>query len=249
MHHCYLVSFPAFINLKTTDIHGLQRLAQPGSTRIKHSEEMAKLPDGILGGFKGRIGNIIGAVRNGTQYIRSAPNQIKDPKTPKQQANRKKFALANKLAYRLGPFIEKGFAAAEQKTPRGACISANMKSGIFEEGDSGIRYANIMVSAGALRQVESPVAERTETGNIRVTWKDNSRSGNALGDDRIMILAMAEEKQFHACYILEGAERSSEEDVLELDSVLKNETAVHVYLSVISESRNLTANSEYLGFV
>lgn len=36
-----------------------------------------------------------------------------------------------------------------------------------------------------------------------------------------MILAMAEEKQFHACYMLEGAERSSEEDVLELDSVLK----------------------------
>lgn len=210
---------------------------------------MAKLPDGILGGFKGKIGNVIGVVRNGTQYIRSSPSRIKNPKTPKQQANRKKFALASKLAYRLGPFIEKGFASADAKTPRGACISSNMKSGIFEEGDSGILYANIMVSAGALRQVEGPVAERTDDGNIRISWQDNSGSGNALANDRIMILAMAEEKQFHACYLLEGAERSSEEEVLELDSVLKNEPAVHVYLSVISESRNLTANSEYLGFL
>lgn len=210
---------------------------------------MAKLPDGILGGFKGRIGNIIGVVRNGKQYIRSAPGQIKNPKTPKQQANRKKFAMASKLSYRLGPFIEKGFAAADSKTPRGACISYNMKSGIYEEGDSGIRFPNIMVSAGVLRQVDQPEAERVDSEHIRITWQDNSGTGNARVEDRVMVLAMAENKQFHACYKLEGAKRSSEEEVLKLDNVLNKEPNVHMYLSVISESRNLTANSEYLGFI
>lgn len=210
---------------------------------------MAKLPDGIFGGFSGRIGNVVGVIRNGTQYIRSAPSQMKNPKTPKQQANRKKFALATKLASRLSPFIERGFGTVEGKTPRGACISCNMKSGIYEEGDSGIRYPNIMVSAGALRQVEHPVAERTEDDNIRIKWQDNSGSGNALAGDRVMILAIGEGKQFHSCYVLEGAERSKEEDVLEMDNVLKKEASVHVYLSVTSESRNLTANSEYLGYI
>lgn len=210
---------------------------------------MAKLSDGILGGFKGKIGNVIGVVRNGTQYIRSSPNQIKNPKTPKQQANRKKFALASKLAYRLGPFIERGFGAVEGKTPRGACISSNMKSGIYEEGDDGIRYSNIMVSAGALRQVDGAAAERLEDGTVRVTWQDNSGTGNALEDDRVMILALAKDKQFKNCYKLEGAKRSREEEILELADVLKKEPAVHLYLSVISESRDLTANSEYLGFV
>ncbi len=210
---------------------------------------MAKLPDGFFGGFKGRIGNIVGVVRNGKQYIRSAPSEMTNPKTPKQQANRKKFGLATKLASRLGPFIEKGFATTDAKTPRGACISFNMKSGIYEEGDSGIRYSNIMVSAGALRQVDESAAERLENGTLRVTWQDNSGTGNALADDRIMILAMAEDKQFHNCYKLEGAKRSSEEEILELDELLNKEPAVHLYLSVMSESRNLTANSEYLGFV
>lgn len=210
---------------------------------------MAKLPDGIFGGFKGRIGNIVGVVRNGTQYIRSAPSQMTNPQTPKQQANRKKFGLATKLASRLGPFIEKGFATADAKTPRGACISYNMKSGIYEEGDSNIRYSNIMVSAGALLQVDGAAAERMDDEKIRITWKDNTDTGNALGDDRIMILALGEEKQFQASYKLKGAKRSSEMDILELDHVLQKERAVHIYLSVVSESRNLTANSEYLGFL
>lgn len=124
-----------------------------------------------------------------------------------------------------------------------------MKSGIYEEGDNNVRYSNIMVSAGALRQVQGPAAERMEEDRIRITWQDNSGAGNALAGDRVIALAMAEGKQFHACFNLEGSERSHEEEWLELDELLKKEPAVHVYLSVISPSRNLASNSEYLGFV
>lgn len=143
---------------------------------------MAKLPDGILGGFKGKTGNVIGVVRNGTQYIRSSPSRIKNPKTPKQQANRKKFALASKLAYRLGPFIEKGFAAANVKTPRGACISANMKSGIFEEGDSGIRYSNIMVLAGHFARLNLQARIVRKTGI-------SALSGRTTADQEMLLAA------------------------------------------------------------
>lgn len=210
---------------------------------------MAKLPDGLFGGFRGRIGNVVGVLRKGRYYVRVAPGKIKNPRTPKQQFNRKRFALASRLAARLQPFIEQGFGTVEGKTPRGACISYNMRSDILSGKDSGIRYPNIMVSTGALQQVEKPLAKRTEEGSIQVRWQNNSGMGNALGDDRIMLLALGEDKQFPACYKLKGTARSDGYGLFDLDETLENAPGVHVYLSVTSPGRRLTANSAYLGFI
>ena len=64
---------------------------------------MGKIKQGILGGFKGKVGTVIGASWNGIAYMRGLPQSIKNPKTPAQQAQRDFFRgvqdLVGQLSY------------------------------------------------------------------------------------------------------------------------------------------------------
>ena len=211
---------------------------------------MAKLPDGIFGGIRGRIGNIVGVKRNGEFHIRSVPSAPKNPKTEKQQRNRNMFGAASSLTARLAPFIKTSFSTVDDKTWRGACISYNMKSAIVpsEDGDGfEIDFSNVIVSAGVLKQASNPVAERDEDGNIRVTWTDNSGDGNAMGSDRVLMLALNSDN-YALFSVLKGVHRKDEVATIELPKSFQTRP-MHIYLSLISADEAIASNSEYLGVV
>ncbi len=211
---------------------------------------MAKLPDGIFGGIRGRIGNIVGVKRNGEFHIRSVPSAPKNPKTEKQQRNRNMFGAASSLTARLAPFIKTSFSTVDDKTWRGACISYNMKSAIVpsEDGDGfEIDFSNVIVSAGVLKQVSNPVAERDEDGNIRITWTDNSGDGNAMGSDRVLMLALNSDN-YALFSVLKGVHRKDEVATIELPKSFQTRP-MHIYLSLISADEAIASNSDYLGVV
>ena len=52
---------------------------------------MGKIKQGILGGFKGKVGTVIGASWNGIAYMKGLPQSQKDPKTAAQVAQRNFF--------------------------------------------------------------------------------------------------------------------------------------------------------------
>jgi len=70
---------------------------------------MGKIKQGILGGFKGKVGTVIGASWNGIVYMRGLPQSIKNPKTAAQQAQRAFFRevqdLVGQLSYEQLVFL------------------------------------------------------------------------------------------------------------------------------------------------
>ena len=62
---------------------------------------MGKIKQGILGGFKGKVGTVIGASWNGIAYMKGLPQSIKNPKTEAQQAQRAFFAEVQDLVGQL----------------------------------------------------------------------------------------------------------------------------------------------------
>lgn len=211
---------------------------------------MAKLPDGIFGGFRGRIGNVVGVKRHGEFHIRSVPAAPKNPKTEKQQMNRNRFGFASTLTKKLAPFIKTSFSTVEGRTWRGACISYNMKSAIVpsEDGDGfEVDFSNLIVSTGILKQVANPVAERDEDGNIYVSWTDNSGDGNAMGADRVLLMAL-DSDNFGLFPELRDLHRKDEEATIELPKLFHTKP-MHVYLSLISADGAIGSNSQYLGLI
>ena len=52
---------------------------------------MGKIKQGILGGFKGKVGTVIGASWNGIAYMRGLAQSVKNPKTAAQLQQRAYF--------------------------------------------------------------------------------------------------------------------------------------------------------------
>lgn len=70
---------------------------------------MGKLVQGILGGVSGKVGTVIGSIRNGKAYVRGLNTSKKDPKTKRQLAQRMKFKLGQQLVVPASKFIKIGF--------------------------------------------------------------------------------------------------------------------------------------------
>jgi hypothetical protein len=53
---------------------------------------MGTIKQGILGGFSGKVGTVIGASWKGINYMRSIPQHVKNPRTAGQVSQRSKKA-------------------------------------------------------------------------------------------------------------------------------------------------------------
>ena len=62
---------------------------------------MGKIKQGILGGFKGKVGTVIGASWNGIAYMKGLPQSQKDPKTAAQLRQRAFFREVQNLVGQL----------------------------------------------------------------------------------------------------------------------------------------------------
>ena len=62
---------------------------------------MGKIKQGILGGFKGKVGTVIGASWNGIAYMRGLAQSVKNPKTAAQLTQRAFFREVQDLVGQL----------------------------------------------------------------------------------------------------------------------------------------------------
>ncbi len=89
---------------------------------------MAKLEQGILGPFRGKVGTVVGYLWRGKQVVRAYRREINYPNTESQQAEREwfvgmvRFAATARQALLLGL---RGMAAREQMTEGNAFVRMN----------------------------------------------------------------------------------------------------------------------------
>ena len=55
---------------------------------------MGTIKQGILGGFNGKVGTVIGSSWKGITYMKGIPNHTRNPRTEKQIAQRTKMEFA-----------------------------------------------------------------------------------------------------------------------------------------------------------
>jgi hypothetical protein len=203
---------------------------------------MGKISRGILGGFSGKVGNIIGATWKGIDYIRIVATNVTNPKTPAQESQRSKFVTVLRFLQPLVGFLRIGFRLyANRMTQFNNAMSYNFHNaiiGVFP--NYSIDPAEALVTRGNLTGVES-VSAMVETGMLEVSWTDNSGNGSAKATDRALILAYDPDLK-EAVYLTEGVIRSSESATLALPESLLG-SQLHVYLGFISQDGTAVSNS------
>jgi hypothetical protein len=62
---------------------------------------MGKIKQGILGGFKGKVGTVIGSSWNGIAYMKGQAQSVRNPKTAAQMTQRNFFKEVQELAAQI----------------------------------------------------------------------------------------------------------------------------------------------------
>ena len=209
---------------------------------------MGKIKQGILGGFSGKVGSVVGSSWKGISYMRGKAVSIKNPKTLQQKEQRSKFVLALSVLQPITAFIRVGFKRyAHRQSEFNAAMSYTVKHAIVGTYPNyEIDYRNLLVSRGTLTGASNATAQAA-TGRIVFSWDDNSGIGEAQPTDKAMLVALNPAKG-EAAYTTDGAPRSACLEHFGVSPFWSGDE-VEVYLAFITEDGKDVANSAYLGTV
>ena len=207
---------------------------------------MGTIKQGILGGFSGKVGTVVGGSWRGIPYMRSLPSSFRNPRTVGQVTQRTRFLVTLEFLKTINLFIRVGYKAyAIKQSAYNAAMSYivnNAVTGTFPDFE--IDYPNVLVSRGSLKQAEGGSAT-AGSESITFAWTDNSGVSNALDSDKAMPLVFNSSKG-EAVFNTAAADRSAETADLPIPAGWSGDT-VEVYLGFISNDGALVANSVYLG--
>lgn len=152
---------------------------------------MGTISKGILGGFSGKVGTVIGFIIKGVSYMRSLAGSYTQANTPAQIEQRAKFGLAISFIRPLTEFLKIGFRNYTDKMSAvNYAMSYTLKNAIRGTyPDFSIDFANVLVSKGALSGALNPNALSIAAGQVTFSWDDNSDEINAAPTDGALIVA------------------------------------------------------------
>ncbi|MEO6682765.1 MAG: DUF6266 family protein [Ginsengibacter sp.] len=205
---------------------------------------MGTIQKGILGGFSGKVGNVIGGSWKGIDYMRSVSSRKNATTTQKQKEQQMKFALIARFQQPLTNLLSRTFRSfAIKMTGANSAMSYNLRNAITGSYPNfAINYSRILISRGDMPNAINPAVETVSDGMVVFTWVNNTGTGKSKDSDRSILVAYCPEMQ-HFIYTDEGASREEEEAQLDLFAYTGKE--VQTWVAFISEDGKEVATSIY----
>ena len=206
---------------------------------------MGTFEKGILGGFSGTVGTVVGANWKGIDYMRSQSGKRSSVSSPKQLIQQARFALCMRF---LQPFTDLLAISFRDYAVKMTGINNAMRY-LLDNAISGtypalsIEYPMVLVSRGNLPNAGAPAVAATGT-TLNFTWADNSGTGRAVATDQALLVAYCPDTK-EAKWLLNGSNRSDGTGSLVLPEFAGHE--VVAWLGFISADGRYIANSQYCG--
>ena len=201
--------------------------------------------NGLLGGFSGKVGPVIGCRYKGKTYLRSLPGKRKNPPSELQLAQQVKFGMmcafnADMQALFWHTFDAVGKTAEKSKIAFGQ----NLKYAVMGEyPDLHIDFRKVVLSKGLLHNVVE-LSATAAGGKIQFNWHDNNGEGLTRNDDETILVAYCPENK-ETLFRIGTALR--EDEVAELDvSAYKGQT-LHTWIIFRSRNCKYISISVYTG--
>lgn len=217
---------------------------------------MGTIKKGILGGFSGTVGNVVGANWKGIDYMRIKPADVRNPNSDLQSTQRLKFKTVIRFLQPMTEYVRIGFKAYAVKM---SAFNAAFKYNYHEAltGDYPnfeIDYSKALVSRGNLPGAHEAALGAELPGKVSVTWINNSGSNQAEGTD-IALVALYNPTIRQAVYLLNAGVRQDEQVVVDVPADFSGQM-VHGYITFMAIDtvvkglvKNSISTSSYAGSV
>lgn len=206
---------------------------------------MGKIQLGILGGFSGKVGTVVGSVRDGKATMRSLGYRNPKNITEKQMIQRERFALSRVLIRALEPALRVGYRAlALQKNIPSFSISQILTPEIISTTTPvTINYENLLISKGGLLNVHNSTFELANR-ILTVKWQDNTGIVEGVENDQVyLVLYYPAFKKME--FIGGNMLRSTKQLKFTFNAMLPATMEVHCYLFTASATTNDVSDSQY----
>ena len=209
---------------------------------------MGTIGQGILGGFKGRVGTVVGSSWKGIPVMRSRPPRKRTQSSELQLAQQARFRLMTGFLRPLTDLLNQTYKKfAIGMSGFNKAFSDNMKEAVAGTyPDFVIDFTKVSLSKGPLPNAVAISASSTDPGKLSFSWTDNSEIGTALSSDNAFVAAY-DEDLCHWAYTQKAVGRNAGSFVLDM-SKFSGKT-VHTYIGFISASGRVVSDSFYTGTV
>ncbi len=210
---------------------------------------MGTIKQGILGGFSGKVGTVVGGVWKGICYMRGLALSIANPQTDAQLTQRQKFAVTMRFLQPLSQFLRTGFKDyAVKMSGINAAMEYNIKNALSGTYPNiAIDYPNALVARGNLPSALNQVASSSVAGTVKFDWEDNSGEVGASATDKTL-LVVYNPTQNQAVTVNELAERGDATQTVTVPDSFSGDLC-ECYMAFITADGATISNSAFAGAV
>ena len=209
---------------------------------------MGKIKTGILGGFQGKVGTVIGSTWRGESIMRALPKTAAKAPTESQRIQRLKFKAVSEFLNPLRTTLSTYFGndtGVKSKYNMATSYHITNAVEITEQGTE-ILYPRVLVAKGTLFGFQNLTTTPSETV-ITLNWEDNTVFGNAKAEDTVNVVCYIEE--VNTFYVFESI---ATRDGLTASVTLPQNFLgynVEVYAFLYDKVSKTSSNSVYLGSI
>ena len=152
---------------------------------------MGKLNLGILGGFSGAVGTVIGSSnRKGEDIIRAKTKKARSVSSENQLQQQTKFGLVTGFMQPLNFLLKNSFKAmaGNSMTPYNYACQYALKNALAGESpDFELDYSKLLISQGSLAR-EAVASAQKQENKISFSWDDISENGLCNPKDKAVMV-------------------------------------------------------------
>lgn len=211
---------------------------------------MGTFSKGILGGFSGKVGNVVGARWRGKDIMRSLPTRGTYTPTPAQLDQRDRFKTAVLFLTPIKDILSAYFGKPQgDKSCFNLATGYHIKYALLPDGLNNyiIDYPKVLIGKGDLRGLSNASVTPNPNQELNIVWDDNSGQGNAADTDELVIVVYCE-----GLNLFETANPAGTRNLTTVQMPLPaywSGLDVHVWATFVTADKKLAATSTYLGLV
>ncbi len=208
---------------------------------------MATISKGILGGFSGKVGTIVGTSWRGKDIIRSRPKATKRMPTENQLLQQMKFSLAISFLQPLKSIQSRFFGMKIGVRSRvNLAVSYTIREAIQVVNHlPELIYSKVLITKGELTGFQNVSLVLQAGGVLHLEWEDNNAQGNASPNDVVSIVCYSKNLKMFEIYEDVVMRSDMMVDVTLPSYCIGEVTEVWAYLH--NEKQTMAGNSFYLG--
>lgn len=205
---------------------------------------MGVIKRGILGGFSGKVANVVGGSWKGIAYMRALPLSVANPNTSGQVGQRTKFTAIVAIAVAALADIIKPLndRFAQYMSGYNSFIQRNID---FISTGGVVTWSSLEFSTGSLlNATRGAVNASNGSPTVTIPWTNNSGTGNALATDEVYAVCYNETQDNYGFSSAAAARNAATLNITMPTNCATNDV-LHTYLMFRKADGTLVSGTNY----